>query len=172
MAVGDVSPILIGVNSTFAAVLDWEAGQIRSHFNRGVASLVPNLTEFERLDNQRLTKRDYRLSMAEQGLLNAVYGTNYQEFPFSYNGNLAAAVQDRGFWDSHRKQLRIIHFTWIKPFSIKRTANLELQDCGGDCAKCADVLKDWWNMYDEMMIESEVRFTHMHTLSFSCFNIV
>lgn len=164
MAVGDVSPILIDVNSTFAAVLDWELGKIVSHFNMGVASLVPNMTEFNRLDSQRLTKRDYRLSMAEQGLLNAVYGTNYQIFPFAYNGNLAAAVQDRSFWDSHRKQLRIIHFTWIKPFHITRTAKLELQNCNGDCVKCADVLKEWWTMYDEMMAESEVCFTRMNHL--------
>jgi lipopolysaccharide biosynthesis glycosyltransferase len=143
--------MLIASNKNFAAVHDFIQGSIVSTFNMGVVSLVPNISEFERLNKLRLTKRDYKLDMAEQGLLNAVYNNDYHEFPFEYNGNLAAAVQNRGFWDLHSKRLRVIHYTWIKPFNLHRNAHHEIEPCDGDCAKCQDVLNLWWSTYDEMM---------------------
>ena len=82
LAVGDFAPLLTNATKPFAAVRDWERGKVRDHFNMGVASLAPNLSEFKRLDHLRLTKRDYRLEMAEQGLLNSVYGNELEEFPF------------------------------------------------------------------------------------------
>ena len=150
LVVGDVSPMLVAVNRNFAAVHDFEQGKIVTTFNMGVASLVPNISEFERLDKLRQSKRDYRLQMGEQGFLNAVYNSDYHEFPFEYSGNLAAAVQNREFWDLHSKQLRVIHYTWIKPFHRRRNSNLEIENCYGDCKKCDDVLKQWWTIYDEM----------------------
>jgi len=152
MAVGDVSPMLTEANMSLAAVHDWEDGQIREHFNCGVISFIPSVAEFKRLDGARRTKRDYRLGMAEQGLFNVVYATNtsYQEFPFEYNGNLAAELQNRTYWDLHRKSLRVIHYTWLKPFLTTINSNREINNCRGDCAILADTLKEWWNMYDEM----------------------
>lgn len=152
LAVGDAAPLLTDSTKPFAAIRDWENGKVRDHFNMGVASLAPNLTEFQRLDNFRLTKRDYRLEMAEQGLLNAVYGKDFEELPFKFNSNLAAMAQDRSFWNEHRLEARIIHYTWIKPFHYQRTANGNLKECTGECMKCVDALDDWWRLFDEMKL--------------------
>jgi len=150
LAVGDVAPLLTNTTKPFAAVRDWERGKVRDHFNMGVASLAPNLSEFKRLDQLRLTKRDYRLEMAEQGLLNSVYGNEFEEFPFEFNANLAAMAQNAKFWEAHRQKARIIHYTWIKPFHYQRSAEGDLRDCTGDCVKCLGALKDWWLFLDEM----------------------
>jgi lipopolysaccharide biosynthesis glycosyltransferase len=121
LVVDDISA-LFKQTGPLAGVKDWERGAIRDHFNMGVFSLAPNRSEFERLDYARLHERSYRLSMAEQGLLNHVYnGTNgdidmIQELPFDYNGNVAAAVQAPEFWREHRASVKVLHFTWIKPF--------------------------------------------------------
>jgi len=164
MAVGDVAPLLTNATKPFAAVRDWERGKVRDHFNMGVASLAPNLSEFKRLDHLRLTKRDYRLEMAEQGLLNSVYGNEFEEFPFEFNANLAAMAQNVKFWDEHRQKARIIHYTWIKPFHYQRSAEGDLRDCRGDCVKCLRALKDWWLFLDEMHCGNFSMFTKLPTI--------
>lgn len=65
-----------------------------------LTAVFPKFTEFQRLNPLRLQKTDYRLDMAEQGLLNSLYGKEniIQYFPFAYNGNLAAFVQNQEFW--------------------------------------------------------------------------
>ena len=93
--------------------------------------------------------------MAEQGLLNALIKDDYTEFPFVFNGNLAAQVQDRSFWDAHRPSLRLIHFTWKKPFEYRRDAEANLVGCDdADCHTCLPTLKEWWKMHDEMMMRN------------------
>ena len=143
LAVGDVSPLLTLPTKPFAAVRDWEHGSLQDHFNMGVCSLAPNNTEFLFLEQQRLTKRNYRLGMAEQGLLNAIFEHDYHEYGFEYNGNLAAAVQNHSFWSEHLGSLRVIHYTWIKPFDDRRLSHPDYQ-------VCKDALKLWWRSKSEM----------------------
>ena len=64
LVVGDISPLLLDVNTSFAAVRDWESGRIQDHINCGVFSISPNSTEFHRLNSLRVHKSDYRLHMA------------------------------------------------------------------------------------------------------------
>jgi alpha-N-acetylglucosamine transferase len=47
LVVGDISPLLVKVQTSFAAVRDWEWGKIRNHVNCGVLSVSPNSTEFQ-----------------------------------------------------------------------------------------------------------------------------
>ena len=133
LVVGDISPLLVKVNTSFAAVRDWESGRIQDHVNCGVLSVSPNSTEFQRLNSLRLQKTDYRLDMAEQGLLNSVYGKEnvIQYFPFAYNGNLAAIAQNRDFWVNEEPNLKIIHYTWIKPGQKDRSGHPDYKKCEG-----------------------------------------
>jgi hypothetical protein len=78
---------------------------------------------------------------AEQAFLNSVYGENFEELSFDYNGNIAAAVQNRTFWMLHRPNLKLLHFTWIKPFD-PRAESLE------DYKLCANDIKLWWRETD------------------------
>ena len=141
LSIGDISELLINQRkSSFIAVKDWENNGIKEHFNMGVFSITPSISYFQWLDEMRKSKRDYRMQMAEQGLLNSLIGQNYEEYPFVYNGNLAAAVQNRSFWDSHVNDIRIIHYTWIKPFESNHDKHV-------DYHKCSDVMKLWWKYH-------------------------
>lgn len=147
LALGDVSPLLaLPASAPFAAVRDWENGAVRAHFNMGVASLAPSAAEFTRLDAARATRRDYRMGMAEQGLLNAEYGGSFQELPFEYNGNLAAAAQAPAFWANASATLRVIHYTWIKPFDPQAAKHR-------DYAACKAPLDTWLRARDDMLVE-------------------
>jgi hypothetical protein len=135
LCVGDISPLFEAREAPFAAVLDYSDGNIMSTFNMGVFRVRPNGTEFARLTGLVRTKRDYRLDMAEQAFLNSVYGNAYEHLPFEYNANLAAAIQDKAYWETERPRTRIIHFTMLKPFD----ANVEQSGYYGACKVDIDV---------------------------------
>ena len=59
LCVNNPSSILTEPITSFAAVYDWEQGQIRTHFNMGVFSIKPNAREFDRLNNLRYSINIY-----------------------------------------------------------------------------------------------------------------
>lgn len=144
LAVRDPALALTSMTAPFAAARDWENGAQQAHFNMGVASMVPNANEFARLDAARRTRRDYRIGMAEQELLNAEYNGTFQELPFEYNANLAAAAQRPAFWAAANASMRIIHFTWIKPFDADAARHR-------DFAACKGALDQWHTARAQMM---------------------
>ena len=144
LAVGNPQLLLTQRREPFGAVRDWENGEVRAHFNMGVASLAPNASEFARLDEARRTRRDYRMGMAEQGLLNSLYADTFKAWPFEYNGNLAAAAQAPTFWAAANASLRIIHYTWIKPFDPDAPRHR-------DYAACKEVLDRWLKARTDMV---------------------
>jgi len=135
----DPSDMLKHTILPFGAVLDWEQGAIKDHFNMGVFTIKPDKKEFKRLDDLRVRER----GLAEQGLINHVYRnhSHIHLFPFTFNGNLAAAVQDKKFWDKHYARLRILHYTWLKPFH----SNAKVQ-CGDNesCLKAIELWENWF----------------------------
>jgi len=136
----DPTLILKNSNHSFGAVLDWERGAIRDHFNMGVFSIEPRNEEFKRLDALRVSERGYRMDMAEQGLLNCVYQNHsmIDLYPFTYNGNLAAAVQNRTFWETNYPRLRFLHYTLIKPFHPSTRSQ-----CDNNNESCLKTMKLW-----------------------------
>lgn len=82
------------------------------------------------------------MDMAEQGLINMVYSNHsaLDVFPFSFNGNLAAAVQGPDFWRKEVAGLSVLHYTWIKPFSRE-----PIKECGGNnlCEEAINLWKNW-----------------------------
>ncbi len=78
--------------------------------------------------------------MTEQGLLNKVYYGSIEEFPFEYNGNLAAAAQNCAFWNSKLIDIRILRYTWIKPFE----RGIEFHS---DYSKCKNAFMLWKYTY-------------------------
>jgi lipopolysaccharide biosynthesis glycosyltransferase len=146
LVIGDISALFYQSNSIIAWAKDWENGQIREDCNSGVMSIKPSAEEFNRLNVVRLTTRNYRTEMADQGLLNYVYAKVGEIIPFEYNGNLAAQVQNGRFWSEHRPALKIIHYTWIKPFDHDRRKHV-------DYKKVANTI-DFWYTYRRDMIQS------------------
>jgi hypothetical protein len=99
---------------------DYESGQFREGFNMGVFSLAPSTSLFDELHNHALTKSDYRLDTAEQGMMQSIYSKReWFKLPFSYNGNLAMYLQNNRQWDiEYTKGLNVIHYTMLKPFAL------------------------------------------------------
>jgi glycogenin glucosyltransferase len=116
IALGDLSPFLTQPKLPFAAVRDFEKGNIQQHFNMGVFSFKPDVCEYHRLLALKTSRTNYTMAFAEQAFLNAIYGKEYEEWPFVYNGNIAAAAQAPVFWREKFSKLRILHYTLIKPF--------------------------------------------------------
>jgi len=114
----------------FAAVRDWNRGHWDEGFNMGVFSIKPSWTEFNRLLEQKNIMLDYELSMSEQGYLQALYRSNWTELEFKYNANVAIYLQNRqepNFWRARERDIRIMHYTWEKPFARDRSGNSELE---------------------------------------------
>ena len=132
LVVGDLSPLFTEVTMGLAATLDYSEGRITPDLNTGVMSLEPSTTLFDKYLHMINTRTDYRLDMAEQGLLNKVYLEEeeraggkqlWQRFSFVYDANLAIYMQNRAFWEELvREGLKIIHFTMIKPFNLDQGA--------------------------------------------------
>lgn len=121
MAVGPLDELFHASYSDlpFAASLDYADGHFREGFNMGVFSMVPDLSMFDYLFEQMMTRTDYRLDMAEQGLMQKLYADQpYYRLPLTLNANLAIFMQDRRLWDQNVPQMRVIHFTMVKPASL------------------------------------------------------
>lgn len=85
-------------------------------FNMGVFAIRPDWAEYERL--LRMQRDDdiqvYEHIMAEQGWLNAVYKDQWKDIGLIYNANVAA--RDHSRFQEKYGDLRIIHYTTMKPW--------------------------------------------------------
>jgi glycogenin glucosyltransferase len=114
LAVGDISN-LFAIKESFGAARDYASGEFRESFNMGVFSIHPDIGEFARLMDIRTWFLDYKLDMAEQGLLQAIYNP-WHEIDMQYNANLAIYLQDNALWESRKNSIKVIHYTMEKPF--------------------------------------------------------
>ena len=143
-------------------------------FNAGVLAVKPNSTVFDDMLT-KIYRNDYKHNEAEQGFLNLYYGQQVARIPHVYNGNLAIKSKSRQYWDAIQAQMRVVHFTLVKPFDMTPR-------CGGQDGACtpeeiweterhkrfvesAKMERDgdykeeieWWGaVYDEMMASIKV----------------
>lgn len=114
--IDDLLRINLG-NKSIGVARDYAEGKWLNTFNMGVFLIHPDAHEHRRLcDLQKSGAVKFQTSMAEQGFLNSVYKTDWHDIGFSYNANLAIFSQDRFFWNQNESDIRIIHFTMIKPW--------------------------------------------------------
>ena len=135
-------------------------------FNSGVLAIKPKSTVFDDM-LANIYRDDYGHGDADQGFLNFYFGQQVVRIPHVYNGNLAIKGRGRQFWDAIQDQMRVVHFTLVKPFDVS-------PKCGGvdeactveeiwdtmrhkrylETAKNGDFKEEieWWeSVYDEMM---------------------
>ncbi|EKM50576.1 glycosyltransferase family 8 protein [Phanerochaete carnosa HHB-10118-sp] len=108
---------LFSLPYTFAAAPDVWLGQrgFTLEFNAGVLFLRPD----SRLFNSMLAALEiarYPPGWAEQAFLNQYFATDVLRLPLAYNGNLVIKERTPNVWDSLQGEMRIIHYTMIKPF--------------------------------------------------------
>ena len=86
------------------------------HFNAGVLFLRPSaarLRDFLGL----LDRAPYARHEAEQAFLNTFYAKDVLKLPYAYNANLAIKARSRALWDGIRQDIRVVHYTLVKPFT-------------------------------------------------------
>ncbi|TFK75719.1 nucleotide-diphospho-sugar transferase [Pluteus cervinus] len=101
----------------FAAVPDvYENGFVVA-FNAGVMVIR---TSTKMLDDMKSKLEDtkFPLHEAEQAFLNVYYGASALRLPYAYNANLAIKVRSRELWKSLEDEMRIVHYTLVKPFVV------------------------------------------------------
>lgn len=105
----------------FAAVPDVfvadRRGGFKLGFNAGVLFLRPsNATLWQMLDN--LDRAVFPPFEAEQAFLNVFFAADAVRLPYVYNGNLAIKLRNPAMWTAIRDELRVVHYTSVKPFDV------------------------------------------------------
>ena len=148
----------------FAAVPDMYGDKrgFTLSFNAGVLFLRPSTDTL----NDMLLKigtADYSHKDAEQGFLNHYFGQQVVRLPYVYNGNLAIKRLNPSFWEGMRKELRIVHYTLVKPFpelpseipserELKQLATLEEKKKEDD-GFWADEIRWWEDAWTSLTLE-------------------
>ncbi|KAJ6605956.1 nucleotide-diphospho-sugar transferase [Mycena sp. CBHHK59/15] len=103
----------------FAAVPDvYGAGDPRGFsltLNAGVLAFHPSsliLADMRR----KLEVAQYPLKQAEQAFLNLYFGGTTLRLPYVYNANLAIKARSPALWARLEDEMRIVHYTGVKPF--------------------------------------------------------
>lgn len=104
----------------FAAVPDvfTDARGFTTNFNAGVMVFKPDSEVFADM-LAKVESAHFDRVAAEQSYLNLYYGSQVLKLPHVYNGNLAIKWRAQEYWKAMQEQLRIIHYTLVKPFDGK-----------------------------------------------------
>lgn len=104
----------------FAAVPDIYVGDagFTIGFNAGILLFHPSTDVFNDMV-AKLETAKYSLRDAEQAFLNLYFGVEALRLPYAYGGNLAIKERSDEMWAGMQKDLRIVHYTLVKPFETK-----------------------------------------------------
>ncbi|KAI0373083.1 nucleotide-diphospho-sugar transferase [Pilatotrama ljubarskyi] len=85
-------------------------------FNAGVLFLRPSAAVFRQMMDLIYTAEYWRHE-AEQAFLNAFFAPDVARLPYAYNANLAIKARSPAVWEGMRDDVRVIHYTMVKPFT-------------------------------------------------------
>ena len=136
------------------------------NFNAGVMAFKPDSNVFADMLSKVESAHFDRIA-AEQSYLNLYYGAQVLRLPHVYNGNLAIKFRAGPYWNGIQEQLRIIHYTLVKPFD--GTARCQRKECTAKelfgVEKHRDFLKgaegDWGGSFREEIREWGVAYEEM-----------
>ena len=136
------------------------------NFNAGVMAFKPDSNVFADMLS-KVESAHFDHIAAEQSYLNLYYGAQVLRLPHVYNGNLAIKFRAGPYWNGIQDQLRIIHYTLVKPFD--GTARCQRKECTAKelfgVEKHRDFLKgaegDWGGSFREEIREWGVAYEEM-----------
>lgn len=96
-------------------------------FNAGVMFVRPSSEVFQNMVDQ-ISTAHYRSEDAEQSFLNHYYAAEAVRLPLAYNGNLAIKKRSPELWQGMLPELRLIHYTMVKPFLGQDYAKVSVKD--------------------------------------------
>ncbi|KIK51360.1 glycosyltransferase family 8 protein, partial [Collybiopsis luxurians FD-317 M1] len=106
---------------TFGAVPDVDGGFIVT-FNAGVLALRPSSAVLDQMKSV-LETAVYPLQQAEQSFLNLFFAANVVRLPYAYNANLGIKSESPALWESMKDEIRVVHYTGVKPFVREHSGN-------------------------------------------------
>lgn len=134
----------------FAAVPDMHGGPrgFVIGFNAGVLLLRTSTSTLEDMLS-KLNTASYPREQAEQAFLNAYFAPQTLRLPYIYNGNLAIKSINPNVWSAIQSELKIVHYTILKPFwYITEDKQFSLDD--GDFSHWAEKMKESLNTAGNM----------------------
>ena len=84
-------------------------------FNTGVLVLRPDTTMLDDI-KRKLETAEYPLGEADQAFLNLYFAGTGVRLPYAYNANLAIKKRSAALWEALKEEMRIVHYTLVKPF--------------------------------------------------------
>lgn len=134
----------------FAAVPDvyGDARGFTTSFNAGVMFLRPDSSLFHAMV-ESLPEANYPPTMAEQAFFNQYFATDVLRLPYAYNGNLALKQRSPHVWSGIQEEMRIIHYTLIKPFVTKKWGTVPLEEMQDRVNEAAE---EKWGMFRNEML--------------------
>ncbi len=135
----------------FAAVPDVYVGDpgFTIAFNAGVLFVRPSAAEYHELLNH-IGTANYAHWEAEQAYLNVVHGADAVRLPYIYNGNLAIKKRNPTLWEGLQSELRLIHYTLVKPFWRGEYNDIGLDEISATVLKKAE---EWDGLYRDEVLE-------------------
>ncbi|KAJ7199177.1 glycosyltransferase family 8 protein [Mycena pura] len=146
----------------FAAVPDayGDKESFTISINAGVLLIRPSSTVLEDMLS-KLETASFPLHEAEQAFLNTYFAPKMLRLPYIYNGNLAIKMASPNVWRAIKNELRIVHYTAVKPFwylsddvDIKWNQNWKQsirKSMEAQKGKVREELEWWSDAWDELM---------------------
>jgi glycogenin glucosyltransferase len=108
---------LFDIPFNFAAVPDvyGDSRGFVTTFNTGVLVLHPNTAVLENM-KKMLESAEFPPGEADQAFLNLYFGGKTLQLPYAYNANLAIKRRSLALWQGLREEMRVVHYTLVKPF--------------------------------------------------------
>ncbi|CAG8451667.1 122_t:CDS:2 [Ambispora gerdemannii] len=100
----------------FAAAPDVFEGTIDVGFNAGFMAFKPSKIVYDEIMRTHTIRGNYDIRFAEQGFLNEFYRFRMITLPITYNFNLSILKRHRHLWKLLFDEIKVIHYTVIKPF--------------------------------------------------------
>ncbi|RPD66911.1 nucleotide-diphospho-sugar transferase [Lentinus tigrinus ALCF2SS1-6] len=142
---------LFALPFNFAAVPDIYVGDpgFTIGFNAGVLFVRTSATVFKDLVSQ-INTAQYRHFEAEQAFLNVFYGPDAVRLPYIYGGNQAIKKRNPQLWEGLQPELRLIHYSLVKPFWRGVYNETGLEDMHENVLRKAE---EWGGLWRDEILE-------------------
>ncbi|KAF4574524.1 hypothetical protein EYR36_005868 [Pleurotus pulmonarius] len=84
-------------------------------FNAGVLALRPSSKILADM-TKKIETANFPLEQAEQSFLNAYFASKRALLPYIYNAGIVIKRQSSDLWEELKREMKIMHFTNVKPF--------------------------------------------------------
>lgn len=119
-------------------------------FNAGVLFIRPNSAVYEHI-LEVLPDTDFPMQFAEQAFLNQYFAGRTVTLPPVYNGNLAMKYRYPEAWAGLKDEIRVYHYTLVKPFVTKKFEGLSVDQVSMRAKESEDE-RDWGDFTEEVRL--------------------